>query len=569
MQSDITQAIENIVQELFGQEVEVTLTRPEEQFGDYATNVALQLAPVLDNQPNPPAGGGGPRAIAEAIAAGLKHESIAKTAVAGPGFINITLTDAALLKALKVQPYKSLKGQVVVAEYSDPNPFKVLHAGHLYTTLVGDAISSLLQNAGADVKRVNFGGDVGRHVAIAMWGILKAIGDSNPEAFLADIDEMKRPNWISACYVAGNTAFETDEAAKAEITAINQQVYDIHTKNDRTSGLAKIYWTCRQWSYDGFEKLYADLGVHPFDKYYPESDTTPLGLQSVKELLAKGVLEKSEGAVVYKGEKDGLHTRVFLNSNGLPTYEAKDLGLSRRKWEDYHFDKSIMITANDIQQYMKVVLQVVKSIDPQIAERSVHITHGVVKLVGGQKMSSRKGNVLLAGDVLTAAAEANQASTGKVDNDVVLGAVKYAFLKNRVGGDVVYDPAESVSLEGNSGPYLQYAHARAKSILRKSGEQGAEVNGKQTALQLEPGERSLVRKLSMYPEVVEQATAELMPHHICTYLYELAQTFNRFYENNKVIGDPRQATRLQLVRQYATTLQTGLGLLGIHAPEQM
>jgi len=145
----------------------------------------------------------------------------------------------------------------------------------------------------------------------------------------------------------------------------------------------------------------------------------------------------------------------------------------------------------------------------------------------------------------------------------VLGAVKYAFLKQRIGGDIVYDPSESVSLEGNSGPYLQYAHARASSILRKSGETPGKVED------IEAGERELVRKLGEFNEVVAQATEELMPHHVCTYLYELAQEFNRFYEKNKVIGDPRQTQRLAIVSQYTDVLKRGLGLLGISAPEQM
>jgi len=168
-------------------------------------NVALQLAPKLSKKP---------REIADEIAAGLKHDLIVKTEVAGPGFINITLSDRSLQSLIEAKPTQNLAGQVVVAEYSDPNPFKVLHAGHLYTTLVGDGIANLLASAGADVKRVNFGGDVGLHVAKAMRGILKAIGQENVEAFLSSIDEAKRPNWVSERYVEGNTAYEEDEAAK-------------------------------------------------------------------------------------------------------------------------------------------------------------------------------------------------------------------------------------------------------------------------------------------------------------------------------------------------------------------
>jgi hypothetical protein len=180
------------------------------------------------------------------------------------------------------------------------------------------------------------------------------------------------------------------------------------------------------------------------------------------------------------------------------------------------------------------------------------MTHGMVKLAGGVKMSSRKGNILRAVDVLDVAAAANKTASGKDDPQVVLGAVKYAFLKQRLGGDIIYDPEESVSLQGNSGPYLQYAHARARSILAK-----APVAQPDLTANLEAAERSLLRKISEYPEVVDTAVRELMPHHICTYLYELAQAFNSFYEHNRVMGHERQGQRLALVTVYADTLKLG------------
>jgi arginyl-tRNA synthetase len=215
------------------------------------------------------------------------------------------------------------------------------------------------------------------------------------------------------------------------------------------------------------------------------------------------------------------------------------------------------------------------------------MTHGNVKLAGGVKMSSRKGNFLRAVDVLDAAAEANRQATGSESESTVLAAIKYSFLKNRIGGDIIFIPEESVALEGNSGPYLQYAHARARSILAKSSssvilsesEESSDTQGDLSTSplhsgsaqddKLQPEERLLVRKLTEYPEVVARATTELMPHHVCTYLYELAQEFNRFYENNRVIGDDRQQLRLGLVESYADTLKEGLALLGIHAPERM
>jgi arginyl-tRNA synthetase len=556
---ELKQAIAQACKDLFNVDIEPELTRPDEQFGDYATNVALQLGKKLNKNP---------REVAQAVAERLsKQAGIQAVDVAGPGFINFTLTDTALWDIASSKPAGSLAGKTVVAEYSDPNPFKVLHAGHLYTSLVGDAIAKLLESAGAIVKRVNFGGDVGLHVGKTMWAVLQELGGENPDG-LSDIEPASRLDWVSACYIKGNEAYEKNEQAKAAIIELNKRVYQLHEDSDHESAFAQIYWTCRQWSYDGFDQLYEALGMTPFDKYYPESVTTPLGIKTVKEGLKKGIFEESEGAVVFKGEDLGLHTRVFLTSAGLPTYETKDLGLAQRKWLDYRFDLGIMVTGNDIIEYMKVVLAALKHFHPEIAERTKHLTHGMIKLAGGVKMSSRRGNILRAADVLDAAKEANKKLYDSEDGQVVLAAVKYAFLKNRVGGgDVIYDPEESVSLQGNSGPYLQYAHARARSILGKA--QSSKLKAQSSPQALEAGERSLLRKISEYPEVVNKAVSELMPHHICTYLYELAQVFNHFYEHNRVIGGPREALRLQLVSAYADALKNGLDLLNIPAPERM
>ncbi len=550
-------AITNIVKNLYDIDANVVLTRPEPQFGDYATNVALQLAGRLGRQP---------REVAEEIAEQLRHtDEYTEVTIAGPGFINIRLSDAQLAALMTRAVGQSMLGQTIVTEYSDPNPFKVLHAGHLYTTIVGDAISRLCERAGAVVHRTNFGGDVGLHVAKNMWAIVRTLGGENPSK-LAEVDENlhARAAWLSARYVEGNTAYEDDEAAKQEIIATNKRVYQLHADNDHQSEFAQIYWTCRGWSYKYFDLLYRELEVAPFERYYPESETTPAGLETVRVHTGE-VYSESDGAIVFVGEPYGLHTRVFINSVGLPTYETKDVGLLMHKWRDYHFDRSIVITGNDIVEYMKVVLKSVEQYEPDLVQRTTHLTHGNLKLVGGQKMSSRRGNVLLALDVLEAASEAQrQAFDGATDRQVMLGAVKYAFLSNRIGGDIIYNPQESVSIHGNSGPYLQYAHARACSILAKS-----TVAAHETFDNLNEYERMLVRKLGEYSEVVERAIAELMPHHVCTYLYELAQVFNRFYENCQVIGDTHEARRISLVAHYRDTLAEGLDLLGIHAPEQL
>lgn len=542
-----------------GADTTITLTRPEPQFGDYTTNVALQLSKQFGRTPREVA-----QDIADKIATLTEVKSVD---VAGPGFINITLTDEALMAAATAEPGNPLAGKKYIVEYSDPNPFKPLHAGHLYTTLVGDSIARLVENAGAETIRINYGGDVGLHVARSLWAIIRELGGEYPEK-LDDVPPEDRANWLGKRYVEGTAADEDDVAAHEQIVEYNKRVYALHEAGDHESAFALIYWQCRQWSYDYFPELYRQLDVAPFARFIPESEITPLGLATVREQQAKGVFRESDGAVVFDGEPYGLHTRVFINSAGLPTYETKDVGLSLTKWRDYQFDQSIIITAVEQQQYMQVVIKAIEQFAPEPAERTHHLTHGTVKLTGGVKMSSRRGNTVMALELLEAAREAGRRSGKASQESTILAAVKYAFARVRIGGDIIYDPEESVALEGNSGPYLQYAHARACSIVAKA---DREIEGPRDRKSetLMPDERLLLRKITEYRYVVERATNELMPHHICNYLYELAQAFNRFYEHNRVIGDDREELRLQLVTLYRDTLARGLALLGIHAPETM
>lgn len=556
MQEELTRVCTEAIKRLFAVDSTPEFSRPEEKFGDYATSVALQLAGQLAKSP---------REIAETLAAELRTDTrFAEVTVAGPGFLNLRLSDSSLVNVLRTEPAKFRANQIVLVEYSDPNPFKPLHAGHLYTTLMGDIISRLVEHSGAKVTRLNYGGDVGLHVGKSMWAILQELGSEHPDKLKA-IPEADRPAWLGKRYVAGNTAYTEDAQAKDEIIEINKRVYALHGDNDHESNFAAVYWTCREWSYTYFATLYDQLQVKPFDRFIPESEVTPLGYSTVLAQIDTGVFTESDGAVVFEGDPNkGLHTRVFINSEGLPTYETKDVGLSLTKWQDYQFDESIIITANEQAQYMQVVIAAIREFAPEPANRTRHITHGVVKLTGGTKISSRKGNGPTALGILEAAREAANKDKVQVSEETMLSAVKYAFARQRIGGDIIYNPEESVATEGNSGPYLQYAHARARSILGKA---TGDIRLKLSSFT--PDERTLLRKLTEYPEVVDRACEELMPHYICTYLYELAQEFNRFYEKNRVIGDEREQTRLWLVETYADTLAGGLNLLGIYAPDHM
>lgn len=554
----MNETISQILQKLYDVQTDVVLTRPDAKFGDYATNVALQLAKPL---------GRNPREIAEEIAGALREAGeFSEVSVAGPGFINMTLGASALLSAIAEEPHPVNAGRNVVLEYSCPNAFKELHTGHLYQTIFGDILARLLLVSGAKVNRTSFGGDVGLHVAKCLWGMRAELGGEYPEK-LADLpsDAFERSRWISSCYVKGATAYEADEATKVEIDELNKTIYGFHDANDHDSPLAKMYWETRQWSYDYFDAFYQEIDVVPM-RYYPESTTAPVGLEVVREQLAKGNLKESEGAVVFEGdESKHLHTRVFVTSKGLPTYETKDIGVIWLEKQDYEFDHRYLITGNDQREYMRVVFAAAETFRPELAGTMTHLTNGTVKFADGKKMSSRLGNVTRAVDVLEVVREKVSSLVEDESNvDIVtLGAIKYAFAKYKLGGDISFDLEETVSLAGNSGPYLQYAHARARGILAKSNTAFVRPTD------VRPEDRALVRKLGEYHEVITRSATLLEPHYICNYLFELAQEFNRYYEKNHVIGDTLEQHRTGLVALYADTLKAGLAILGIAAPERL
>ncbi len=546
--------ISDIIFDLFGIRQVITLTRPEPQFGDYATSVALQLARPL---------GRNPHEIAEAVAARLREtRDFSEVIVAGPGFINVRLSDEEVWRQAYSEELQ-LPVPRLLLEYSCPNPFKEMHTGHMYQTFLGDALGRLHEKAGAEVYRANFGGDVGLHVGKAMWGVLRELGGENPEK-LENITSENRSAWVTKGYVAGSKAYEEDDAAKLAIVELNKKVYRLHESDDHESAFARIYWTCREWSYEYFKATYEAMGVTAFSKYYSESACTQPGMQLV-EAYSDSIFRESEGAIVLPEEVSGLHTRVFINSQGIPTYETKDLGTIQLEAQDFSYNQRIIMTGSEQSEYMKVVFAALRLINPELGAKQQHVVNGMVRFGDGKKMSSRLGNVARAVEVIEAAKEAVKAGDDVTRRQIALGALKYSLLKNRIGGDVAFDLEQSVSLEGNSGPYLQYAAVRAASILGKTSSREATSTG----VELDAYERSLAWQLAQYSEAIMQALRDNSPHHVCSYLYNLSQVFNRFYEHSRVVGDEREALRIQLVRRYHTVLVEGLDLLGIEVPQKM
>lgn len=548
--------------------------------GDYSTNLALVLSKQL---------GKAPREIAQEIVTVLTPViDFATITIAGPGFINFTLTPAALEQYLttpSAQLETAFSGKKVMVEYTDPNPFKELHIGHLYSNIVGESIARILAKNGAEVKRACYQGDVGLHVAKSLWGMKQLLQKEQKtiqqfEAGLSTDEHPKPPilpalaqkaKFLGEAYALGATAFEDDAKAKDEIIAINKQVYQ------KDPAIMELYDTGKAWSLAYFDSIYRILGTK-FDYMYFESEVGETGMQLVKEYLKKGVFEESDGAVIFPGEQYGLHSRVFINSLGLPTYEAKELGLAPRKYADYPYDLSVIITGNEVNAYFSVLLKALAQIKPELAEKTKHFSHGMVRLPEG-KMSSRKGNVI------TGMSLVNEATTRigveryeltmdeyftnpqwKTALQIGLGAVKYALLKSGVGKDVEFSFAESISVEGNSGPYLQYTYVRTQSVLKKA-EHG--TKGESSPVVLTAEEMAVLRHLIIFEEIVQLAGEQYSPNTIATYLYELAQKFNNFYQKNPILESTQQTFRLALTKKVGETLKEGLSLLGIEAPERM
>lgn len=557
MRQILEQEVRKALQEICAGEVVFTVEFPPETTNaDYATNAALVAARQLDRSP---------REIAielQKLLADANIVHVERMEIAGAGFINFTLqrqffTSTVANAIMEGKDWGSSMykdGMRIMVEHTQPNPFKPFHIGHLMSNTIGESISRLMKNAGAEVSVVNYQGDVGLHVAKTLWGIQQK---------KLDIHDVAQ---IGEAYVFGNEQYEHDESAKREIIELNKRIYD------HDPGLMELYRTGREISLKHFDELYRLLGS-TFEHYFFEGEVWKEGVEAVREGLSKGIFEESDGAVVYRGEKDGLHTRVFLTSDGLPTYEAKEIGLAIAKTEYKSFDLSITTTAVEQQEYFKVVFMALGHLRPDLRGKFMHIAHGMMLLPSG-KMSSRKGNVItgesLLKDMIVAAKEKmgnrEVRNSEKVAQQVAVGAIKYAILKQTTGKNIVFDEGKSLSMEGDSGPYLQYAHTRCCSILSKAKEEGVAADTEHPSETITLPEQLLAR----FPEVAQRAAEEFEPHHVAQYLTELASAFNAWYAKERILDQTPQAPyKLAVVDAVRQTISNGLDLLGVEAPREM
>ena len=590
MKGKITQLLQEVLIELGIADLEAAVVYSEQkEHGDYATSLAFKVASQLKISPLEAA-----EKIKEKLLS-FHDESIATVEVVKPAFVNITLTAESLFKNLEsiiesgIRNSSFLQGKTYLVEFTDPNPFKEFHIGHLYSNIVGESLSRIFEANGALVKRVNYQGDVGLHVAKSVWGVRQMIASLPSD----EADIVTKARFLGQAYAHGATAYEESESIKSEIIEINKAVYKGIAENDTTSEIMTLYHKGKMWSLEYFEAIYHRL-MEPqndkaFDRYYFESEAGPKGLEIVKQYLAKGIFKESEGAIIFEGEEYGLHSRVFINSLGLPTYEAKELGLALTKFEEYSPDYSIMITGNEINEYFKVLLKAISLIRPDISEKTQHISHGMVRLPTG-KMSSRTGDVITAESMLHEAHqkasekikevkkldEASAYTLGDDDDKIRLaemigdGAVKYALLKHGIGKDIEFNFEESISFEGNSGPYLQYTYVRTRSLLSKAEtlsikpvvSQGISINDE---------ERELLRLILLYPEIVADASEKLSPNSIASYLFTLSQLFNLFYQKYPILKAESESAsfKVALTQGVGMTLKEGLRLLGVKTPDKM
>jgi arginyl-tRNA synthetase len=565
--------IEKVIKEILNDmkvEADFVVELPKEiSNGDYSTNVAMILSKILKRNPSE---------IADEIILKIENKKLdefSSIEKAGPGFINFYLSDEEIQRGIAIPTFKNeiLKGKKILFEFTDPNPFKQFHIGHLMTNTIGESLSRIYEANGAEVKRLCYQGDTGLHVAKAIWGITK-----NKDFFPQDQDPLSdKAKYLGDSYVYGSVQYMEDSEAKDEIDDLNKHLFE---NKDVDIELQTYYVKGRKWSLEYFDKMYELLGTK-FDKFYLETESAPVGLKVIEEnTLRPGsgqegkVFEESDGAVIYDGEKDGLHTRVFVNSKGVPTYETKELGLMLLKKDDFEYDESLVITGNEQDQYFQVVLAAMSKIYPEISSKTKQLGHGMMRFAEG-KMGSRTGNVIIAEDLIEQIKklvkekvkdrELTKEEKEEIIEKVAISALKYSVLKQSIGKDIIFDFEKSISFEGDSGPYLQYTFVRAKSILEKESGIRNQESGKDWETTV------LERLLIQYKDVLEQSLEDLAPQLLVTYLTKLASEFNSFYASEKILdeNDPNSGYKISITKAVKDTLQAGLHVLGIEVPSKM
>jgi len=546
-----------------------SIERPkEESYGDYATNVAMALAGITKRNP---------LEIAQEIVGKIDKSDFLESAEAvAPGFINFKLKKVFYLKELgKILTEKDNYGKLkkndreVMVEFGQPNTHKAFTVGHIKGTISGLSVCKLIENLGYRVIKTNYYGDIGMHTTKCTWGVLQK---GLPEDF--EIwEKHKKMEFIADAYVFATENFDKNEE---EIRKINLDIYN-GVKTEAT----KLYEKIKIWSLEHQTAIFSDLGV-VYDKQYSESQV----FAEAKKIVDKnkgGIFTKSQGAIIYDGEKEGLNIWVVQTNEGNPTYVAKDLALGFQKFQDYpDLYLNITLTAIEQKDYFKAVIKILETLDNKFKDKYFHVHFGWL-LMDGKKTSSRSGKNIKGTDILeeslevarTKIAELKDYDEGKkekIARVVALAGIKFLILSHDFNKDVNYDPKKFIDFEGYSGPYILYAFVRAKALLRKSNNIKKDLAlGGLSYPKIDVYEENLLKWLARYPSIAYRAGIETAPHLLCVYLFELAQRFNSFYANCPVldVSNEEKETRLALAEGTAQVLKNGLGLLGIETVEEM
>lgn len=449
-----------------------------------------------------------------------------------------------------------VKGTILLDVFS-ANPFKSFHIGHVRNAVLGESVRRILKFTGRETKTYCYSGDVGTHVATWLWYFNKF--------YKGKIPKKNFTRWVGEIYAKAVSKREEKSEYEDEVKKINILL----DKRDKT--ILPVWKKIRKLCYDDYKAIAKEL-ESKIDEYYPESDCEKPGKEMVSDLLEtkKDKLKKSDGAIIIDLERHGLGVLVLLKSDGTALYSTKDFGLYNLKTKDYKPDKILYIVGSEQVHYLRQLFKAFELLGISKRGKNTHVSHGLVTLKEG-KMASRLGNVILYEDLRDETIKKvkeklkDSSIPEQTIKDVAFGAIKFSMLNIENNKPISFDWEEVLDFEGKSGPYLQYSHARACSILRKEKPKDYDASNLKKEIEIE-----LLRKLAKFPDIVKKAADGYSPHIISNYLFGLAQDFNSFYQTIPVLKAKKEKNaRLKLVDSVKTVLKRGLYLLGIEAPEKM
>ena len=513
------------------------------------------------------------------------------------GFLNISLSNVywneVFAEAFRNEDFGQLPatGKTIMVEFSSPNTNKPLHLGHVRNNLLGWSVSRLLEANGHKVLKVNLVNDRGIHICKSMLAWLKTANGETPET-----SGKKGDHLVGDCYVAFNDIYKKEveelvaggmskEEAEKNAPSL-KEAQEMLLKWEQGDPEVRALWEkMNSWVYDGFNKTYADLGIS-FDRIYYESQTYLLGKALVQKGLEMGVFERHEdGSVWCDLTADGLDQKLLLRSDGTSVYMTQDLGTAERRFEEYSLDELIYVVGNEQNYHFQVLKLILKKLGFDWSDNIYHLSYGMVELPEG-KMKSREGTVVDADDLLEKmynTAKETSLELGKLDDMseteqdelfrmLSLGALKYFIIKVDPRKTMLFDPKESIDFNGNTGPFIQYTHARIKSILRKAQAQGIDWTSVSENVELNPKEVRIIKILNNFPNKIAEAGEAHSPAIVANYAYELAKEFNQYYHDTPILREENKAVlafRLQLIELIARVLTKAMDILGIKLPDRM